>query len=157
MYVGIKCHRSKDRQYNGKTKGTNIYLQNTEQKIKVRANCNPLKTMSEPSCFERANRSCFTHGTRRVTIVTNPVKNHEWGKMHTLYHIMLRKLRQWWSTIPPISTKQTITSHLNLLNTKTQDIWRWETKLLYIPKEHADLPVHPTNCMHQNWINNTNY
>ena len=32
-------------------------------------------------------------------------------------NIMKRKLHQWWS-IPPISTKQTITSHLHSLNTK---------------------------------------
>jgi hypothetical protein len=31
---------------------------------------------------------------------------------------MKRKFKQWWSTIPSTSTKQTITSHLNLLNTK---------------------------------------
>jgi hypothetical protein len=29
--------------------------------------------------------------------------------------IMKRKLKQCWSTIPPISTKQTTTSHLKLL------------------------------------------
>ena len=29
--------------------------------------------------------------------------------------------KQRWSTIPPISTKQTITSHLNSLNTKQGD------------------------------------
>jgi len=27
--------------------------------------------------------------------------------------VMRRKFKQWWSTIPPISTKRTITSHLN--------------------------------------------
>jgi len=26
---------------------------------------------------------------------------------------MKRKFKQWWSSIPPISTKRTITSHLN--------------------------------------------
>jgi hypothetical protein len=33
------------------------------------------------------------------------------------YRIMKRKYKQWWSTIPSISTKRTITSHLNSLNT----------------------------------------
>jgi len=28
------------------------------------------------------------------------------------------KFKQWWSTIPPISTKRTITSRLHSLNTK---------------------------------------
>ena len=32
--------------------------------------------------------------------------------------IINRKFKQWWSTIPPISTKQTIISHFNSLNTK---------------------------------------
>jgi hypothetical protein len=31
---------------------------------------------------------------------------------------MKRKFKQWWLTIPTISTKWTITSHLNSLNTK---------------------------------------
>jgi hypothetical protein len=31
---------------------------------------------------------------------------------------MKRKLKQRWSTIPPISTKGTITSHFNVLNTQ---------------------------------------
>jgi len=31
---------------------------------------------------------------------------------------MKRKFKQWWSTIPPISTKWTIISHLNSLNIK---------------------------------------
>jgi len=40
---------------------------------------------------------------------------------------MKRKFKQWWSTIPSISTKQTITSHLNSLNTKmNHDIWCWD-------------------------------
>ena len=29
-----------------------------------------------------------------------------------------KKVKLWWSTISPISTKQTITSHLNSLNTR---------------------------------------
>ena len=32
---------------------------------------------------------------------------------------MKRKLKKWWPTISPILSKRTITSHLNLLNTKT--------------------------------------
>ena len=41
---------------------------------------------------------------------------------------MKRKFKQWWSTIPSTSTKQTITSHLNPLSTKkTHNIWRWKS------------------------------
>jgi len=29
------------------------------------------------------------------------------------YYIMIKKFKQWWSPFPPISTKRTITSHLN--------------------------------------------
>ena len=32
--------------------------------------------------------------------------------------VIKRQLKQWWSTIPPILTKQTITSHLKSLNKK---------------------------------------
>jgi len=32
--------------------------------------------------------------------------------------VMKRMFKQWWSTIPPISTKRTITSHLKPLNAK---------------------------------------
>jgi len=32
---------------------------------------------------------------------------------------MKRKLKQWWSTIPPISTKGTITSHWTQKGTRT--------------------------------------
>jgi hypothetical protein len=40
-------------------------------------------------------------------------------------------IKQWWSTILPISTKRTITSQLNSLNTeKEYDIWRWKRKSL---------------------------
>jgi hypothetical protein len=34
----------------------------------------------------------------------------------TIYYIVKIKFKQWWSRIPPISTKQTITSHPNSLN-----------------------------------------
>ena len=62
-----------------------------------------------------------------------------------------RKSKQWWSTIPSISTKQTIVSHLNSLNTKkntTYDVGnpnpglgqaqkvaglnRWQEKVIFI-------------------------
>ena len=33
--------------------------------------------------------------------------------------VVKRKLKQWWSTISPISTKRTTASHLHSLNTKT--------------------------------------
>ena len=43
-----------------------------------------------------------------------------------VYFIMKRKFKRWWSTILPISTKQTTTFHLKLLNTKKT--WNWKFK-----------------------------
>jgi len=43
-----------------------------------------------------------------------------WG-VKDRYLLMKKKIKQWWSTITPISTKRTITSHLFSLNTKRGD------------------------------------
>jgi len=47
-----------------------------------------------------------------------------------IYHTFTkRKFKQWYSTIAPISTKRTTTSHTNSPRTlKTHDIWRWKSK-----------------------------
>jgi len=44
--------------------------------------------------------------------------------------IMKRKFKQWLSSILPISTKRTITSHLNWTHwtKKDHDIWRWKSR-----------------------------
>jgi len=36
-------------------------------------------------------------------------------KLTKIQHFIKRKFNKWWSSIPPISTKQTITSRLNSL------------------------------------------
>jgi len=38
---------------------------------------------------------------------------------------MKRKFKHWWSSIPPISTKWTITSHLNWTHWTQKDHDRW--------------------------------
>jgi hypothetical protein len=38
-----------------------------------------LKIGGELGCSWRVSSSCSTSGTRRATLVTNPVINHEWG------------------------------------------------------------------------------
>ena len=40
------------------------------------------------------------------------------------------EFKQWWKSIPPISTKRTITSHLNWTHWKQKghDIWCWKSK-----------------------------
>ena len=49
-------------------------------------------------------------------------KNKDEFHRHTVSHswnvILWKENLKWWSTIPPISTKLTITSHLHSLNTK---------------------------------------
>ena len=48
---------------------------------------------------------------------------------------MKRKLKQRWSTIPAISTKGTITSYFNALNTKkNHDIWHCKSSYWFLMK-----------------------
>jgi hypothetical protein len=49
-------------------------------KTKDRVTRTPLKTGCELRCSGRVGSSCFTSGTRRVNLVTNPVISREWGK-----------------------------------------------------------------------------
>jgi len=50
------------------------------------------------------------------------------GKLNDLT-LWKKKLKQCWSTIPLVSTKLTITSYLNSLNTeKDYDIWHWKSR-----------------------------
>ena len=76
QHIGQK----KDRQHIGqkkKDKKTSSNLQNTTQKIKDRVARTPLKIGSEQMCSGRVGSSCSSCGTRRATLVTNPVISHE--------------------------------------------------------------------------------
>jgi hypothetical protein len=66
-----------DRQYNGQRKKDKNDLQNIRQKIKDRATRTPLKTGVDLGYSGRVSSSCSTCCTCRVTVVTNPVINHE--------------------------------------------------------------------------------
>ena len=44
------------------------------------SNTNPTKNRGELICSRRISISCSTCGTRRVTLLTNPLISHEWGK-----------------------------------------------------------------------------
>jgi hypothetical protein len=55
------------------TKRTNNDLQNIANIIKDGVTRTPLKTGGELSFSGRVDSSCSTSGTRRVTVVTNPV------------------------------------------------------------------------------------
>jgi len=44
------------------------------------SNTSPLKAMGDLRCSGRVGSSCPTSGTRRVTLITNPVIPHEYGK-----------------------------------------------------------------------------
>ena len=63
-----------------KWKRTNNDLSNTTQKTKDRATRTPLKTGGELMCFGKVSSSWSTTDTRRVTLVTNLVIRHAWGK-----------------------------------------------------------------------------
>ena len=55
-----------------------------------------------------------------------------------LYHITLYWV-QWWSTIPPISTKRTITSDLkslNIIKTTKYTIWHWKSRSYTLGQAH---------------------
>ena len=58
---------------NTMTNRTNNDLQNIANIIKDRVTRTPLKTGGELSFSGRVDSSCSTSGTRRVTVVTNPV------------------------------------------------------------------------------------
>ena len=62
-----------------KRKRTHNDLQNTTQKTKDLATQTAHKTGDELRCSGRVGSSCSTSGTRRVTLVTNPVVNHDRG------------------------------------------------------------------------------
>jgi hypothetical protein len=78
----IRIRKSKkDRQHNGpkkRDKRTNNNLQNTTQKTKDWAAGASIKPRGELRCSGPVNRFCSTSGTRRVTLVTNPVTSHEY-------------------------------------------------------------------------------
>ena len=60
-----------------KRKMRNNDPQNLSQKTKDRATRTPLKTRAELRCCGLVIISCSTRGTRRVTLVTNPVINNK--------------------------------------------------------------------------------
>ena len=79
----IRICKPKVRQHDDQRKTdkrTNNYLQNTTQKIKNREKRTPQKTGDEFRCSGKLGSSCYTSDTCRVTLVTNPVISHEWGK-----------------------------------------------------------------------------
>ena len=95
----IKIRKSKkDRQHNNKkkkkNKRTNNDLQNTTQKTKDRTTRTPLKPGGELRCSGRVSSSCSISGTRRVTLVTNPVISQEDLIFH-LIHICFALVDMW--------------------------------------------------------------
>ena len=79
----IRIRKSTDRQHNDqiqKDKRTNNDLQNIQITYKDRVTRTPLWTGGELRCSERASSFCLTSDTRCVSLVTNPVETHEWGK-----------------------------------------------------------------------------
>ena len=58
-------------------KRTSNDLQNTKQKLKT-AKLIPIKTGGELRLFRKSSSFCSASGTRRGTLLTNPVISHEW-------------------------------------------------------------------------------
>ena len=78
----IITHKSNDRRYNGeKEKGQTIIIHKTlHWKLKIESH-EPYKKLKWNRCSGGVNSSCTNYcGTRRITLVTNPVITHEWGK-----------------------------------------------------------------------------
>ena len=79
---------SKHNWYKKKDKRTSNNLQIFTQKTKDQAIRIPLKTGYELRCSERVGSSFFTCDSCRVTLITNLVINHEWGKGRIASHIL---------------------------------------------------------------------
>ena len=73
MYFSTMDKRKRD-------KRTNNDLQNITQKTNDQSTSTPTNNTGELTCPRRVSSSCSTRGTRRVSIVTNPVISHEWRK-----------------------------------------------------------------------------
>jgi len=56
---------------------------------------------------------------------TKECLNSDGQQLHQ-YQQSKRMFKQWWSTTPPISTKQTTTSHLNSLNSDGQQLHQYQ-------------------------------
>jgi hypothetical protein len=70
--------------------------------------------------------------------------------------IIRRKFEQWWSRIPQISIKPTITSPLNLMDTKKyHDIWRWKSSSCLMTEAKDRLMGFQSSPLN-NWISNRN-
>ena len=80
---------------------------------------------------------CFAH-TNTTSLLTSDMANsvvikyayYSWYIQSSWHGIMKRKIKQWWSTIPLISTKRTTTPHLNWTQ-KYHDIWSWKSRSWY--------------------------
>ena len=80
----IRICKSKNDRQKKEDKRTNNDLQNTTHKNKDRATGTLLKTRGEHRCSGRVVSPCSTSGTRRVTLVTNPVISHEWVQVENI-------------------------------------------------------------------------
>jgi hypothetical protein len=83
-----------------KDKRTNNHLQKHTHKTKYRVTGTSLKIGGELRSSERVSSSCSTSGTRRVTLVTNPVISHALMLNLTMYInillcILLKRYNIW--------------------------------------------------------------
>ena len=74
------CISKKNKQHNGKKKRVKKDKQRSTKhthKTKDRVTRTLLRTGGELRCSRRVRSSCSTSGTRRVNLVTNPVRSHD--------------------------------------------------------------------------------
>jgi hypothetical protein len=103
-----------------KRKRTNNDPQNTTQETRL-SNMNLTKTRGELMCFFRVSSYCSTSGTHRGTLVTNPVKNHEWRT-----GLWLRQTKHPWLFVTQIFTTVNQTNtYLVILATHVNSVSCW--------------------------------
>ena len=75
----IRTRESKDRQHNDQKKKDKQRSTRHTLKTKDRVTRTDLQIKDELRCSGMVSSSCSTSGTRRVNLVTNPEKSHDFG------------------------------------------------------------------------------
>ena len=82
----IRTRESKDRQHNDQKKKDKQRSTRHTLKTKDRVTRTDLQIKDELRCSGMVSSSCSTSGTRRVNLVTNPEKSHDFGTFLTVWY-----------------------------------------------------------------------
>ena len=82
----IRTRESKDRQHNDQKKKDKQRFTRHTLKTKDRVTRTDLQIKDELRCSGMVSSSCSTSGTRRVNLVTNPEKSHDFGTFLTVWY-----------------------------------------------------------------------